>query len=108
MTRSTISVDPMPALRAARKAAVNDNFNAANASHVEQAHLQKRLWAQTLDDRLKPEADLRGITVAELAAIILAKPDTFAARELVRQSIMIQIDAATTPAELAAINGSPA
>ncbi|WP_027578495.1 hypothetical protein [Bradyrhizobium sp. Ai1a-2] len=100
-----INIDPMPAIRAAKKEAVNANFNAANASHVEQAHMQKRLWAQAQDQRLKPEADLRGITVADLAAIILAKPDTFAERELQRQKIMLQIEAATTPAELDAVNG---
>lgn len=95
-----LSIDPMPALRAARKDKVNAAFNSTAQSHVAQAHAQKRLWATTNDPALQPEADLRGITVAELAAIILAKPDTFADRELQRQKIMMRVDAATTPQEL--------
>jgi hypothetical protein len=93
----------MPALRAARRAKVNEAFNSTAQSHVAQAHAQKRLWAMTNDPALQPEADLRGITVAELSALILAKPDTFAERELRRQQIMMAIDAARTPAELDAI-----
>lgn len=95
-----ISIDPMPALRAARKEKVNAAFNMSAQSHVAQAHAQKRVWAMTNDPALQPEADLRGITVAELSAIILAKPDAFADRELQRQRIMLAIDAARTPAEL--------
>lgn len=96
-------IDPMPALRQARKDAVNAAFNAMSQSHVVQAHAQKRAWALVQDERLKPEADLRGISVAELSAIILAKPDAFAARELQRQRIMLAIEAARTPQELDAI-----
>lgn len=105
MTRiSLASLDPMPALRAARKERVNAAFNQLAQSHVALAHAQKRLWATTQDERLRPEADLRGVSVAELAALILAKPDTFAERELHRQSIMLAIDAAMTPQELDAIS----
>lgn len=95
-----LTIDPMPALRAARKDRVNAAFNSGAQSHVTQAHAQKRLWAATQDPALQPEADMRGITVAELAATILSKPDTFADRELQRQRIMLAIDAAKTPAEL--------
>lgn len=98
-----LTIDPMPALRASRKERVNANFNSLANMHVEQAHAQKRLWAATQDDRLKPEADLRGITVAELSAMILAKPDVVAERELRRQRIMMAIEAAKTPAELDSI-----
>lgn len=95
-----LCIDPMPTLRQARKDKVNAAFNSLAGSHIAQAHAQKRLWATTQDERLRPEADLRGITVAELSALILAKPDTFAERELERQRIMLAIDAAKTPAEL--------
>lgn len=95
-----LTIDPMPALRAARKVQVNAAFDQMAQAHVSQAHAQKRLLAATQDERLKPEADMRGITVAELSAIILAKPDDFAERELHRQKIMMAIEGAKTPAEL--------
>src|SRR5690349_16981201 len=91
--------------RAALKAEVNAAFDATARSHVALAHAQKRAWAEAQDARLKPEADLRGISVAELAALILSKPDSVAERELQRQRIMMNIDAATTSAELDAIKG---
>lgn len=95
-----LMIDPMPAKRQARKDKVNAAFNALAASHVAQAHAAKRRWAETLDERLKPEADLRGITLEELAALILSKPDVFAERELERQKIMMAIEATQTPDEL--------
>src|SRR5262245_5508868 len=93
-------IDPMPAARQARKDAVNASFDRAAQSHVAQAHAMKRLWAEAQDARLKPEADLRGISVSELSAMILAKPDAFAERELRRQQIMLAIEAAQTLQEL--------
>lgn len=98
--------DPMPGLRLAKKEKVNSGFAAIAARnlHVEQAHAQKLTWAATNDAKLKPEADLRYITVEQLASLILSKSeDAPAARELQRQKIMMQIDKATTPAELDAI-----
>ena len=98
-------LDPMPLLRQAKKDRVNAGFNdvAASAAHVEQAHAQKREWASARDPRLQAEADLRGMTLDELAALILTKPDELAAREALRIAIMVKIDKATTPAELEAI-----
>ena len=93
-------LDPMPAARKARKDKVNAAFDTGAQAHIAQAHAIKRAWAETQDERLRPEADLRGVTVAELAALILSKPDTFAARELHRQRIMLAIEAAQTPDEL--------
>lgn len=95
-----ISVDPMPAARQTRKDRVNAAFDSQAQSHVSQAHAQKRAWAATEDDRLKPEADLRGITVAELSTLILSKPDLLAERELRRQKIMLAIESAQTPVEI--------
>jgi hypothetical protein len=104
---ATIKIDPMVTLRAKRKEAVNRNFATLANAHVDQAHALKKQWATSDLDRLQDEATLRGITKEQLAEIILTKSDAVAARELERQKIMIQIDAATTPAELAAINGNP-
>lgn len=100
-----LSVDPMPALRAARKERINAAFNAAAAhtAHLDQAYAQKREWAKAQDARLTPEAELRGITVAELSDLILSKSDTLAERELRRQSILAKIEKAKTPAELESI-----
>ena len=44
------------------------------------------------------------MTLDELAALILTKPDELAAREALRIAIMVKIDKATTPAELEAIS----
>jgi hypothetical protein len=105
MTRVSVTIDPMPALREAKKERVNAAFNewAASTAHVDQAHAQKREWAKARDPRLQAEADLRGMTLDDLAALILSKPDELAAREAKRIAIMVKIDKATTPAELEAI-----
>jgi hypothetical protein len=107
-TRVTISAadfDPMPPLRQAALDRIDDAFNAEGArlAHVEQAHAQKRIWAATSDARLKPEADLRGMTVEALAADILTKPDELAAREARRIALKLRVRAAATPQELDAI-----
>ena len=106
MTRVSIAgLDPMPALREALMERIDAAFNAEGArfSHVERAHAEKRKWAEVNDVRLKPEADLRGISVADLAALILTKPDELAVREARRMEIKQRIRAATTPQELDAI-----
>jgi hypothetical protein len=99
------AIDPMPALRQARKDRIDEIFNldAARVAHLEAAHAQKRFWALSKDPRLKAEADLRGKTIDELAAEILEKPDELAERELKRVAIKLRIDAAKTPQELDAI-----
>lgn len=100
-----ISFDPMPALRQGRKDKVNANFNTIGAmnAHLDQAYKQKRDWAMVNSDKLSPEAELRGITVAALSQLILSKPDVTATREMQRQQIMKRIDDAQSPAELDAI-----
>jgi hypothetical protein len=107
MTRVSIaSLDPMPALRQALMDRIDAGFNAEGArlSHVERAHAEKRRWAEANDVRLKPEADLRGISVADLSALILSKPDELAEREARRMQIKQRIRDATTPQELDAIS----
>lgn len=95
----------MPAMRATKIDQVNAACNdmALQNAHRDVAHAQKRQWAATNDARLQPEADLRGLTVEELAALILSKPDEPAARELRRQTKLAAIAASKTPAELDAI-----
>lgn len=102
---TAMRLDYMSKRRAELKAAVNAAFNTTAQSHVAMAHAQKRAWAETQDARLQAEADLRGISIADFAALILSNPDTVAERELQRQRIMMHIDAATTSAELDAIKG---
>lgn len=105
MTRISIDLDPMPALRQVAAARVDAFFNAqaAQAAHVDAAHAQKRLWAATIDPRLKPEADLRGVTIDRLAADILGRPDDVALRETKRVALKLQIRAAATPQDIDAI-----
>jgi len=52
---------------------------------------------------LKPEADLRGMTVEALSALILTKPDDLAEREAQRVTLKLRIRAAATPQELDSI-----
>jgi hypothetical protein len=98
-------IDPMPMLRQRKVDEVNRQFRmtAADNLHRDQAHAQKRLWAATNDERLKGEADLRGMTVARLSAVILGKPDELAVREASRQVLLARIAACTTPQDLDAI-----
>lgn len=99
--------NPMDALKLAKKDAVNTSFNtfASLNLHTDLAYSQKREWAKTQDERLKSEADLRGVTVEVLSAMILSKPDIRATREYRRQMVMIQIDQAQTPKDLDAVIG---
>ena len=105
MTRLSITLDPMPALRQAAEDRFDAAFNAmaTQVAHVDAAHAQKRLWAATNDPRLKPEADLRGMTVEALSALILTKSDELAEREARRVALKLRIRAAATPQELDAI-----
>jgi len=105
-----ISLDVMTAAIAAKKAKVNANFAtlAAMDLHRDMAHALKLQWARSNTEadrqKLQPEADIRGISTAELREMILAKADdAVAARELRRQEIMARIEAAKTPADLDAI-----
>jgi hypothetical protein len=93
-------IDPLPMAKAARKAAVNEAFNASSTSHLDAAYAQKRIWAEQDREKLRPEADLRGVTVDELAESILSKPDLLAVREMERQRFMKLIDEAKTTDEL--------
>lgn len=100
-------INPLPALKQAKKERVNQNFNSMTADnlHKDLVYTQKREWAKTADARLQPEADIRKITVEELSVLILSKPDNLSARELIRQDVMQQIEDAQTMAELDAVEG---
>lgn len=100
-----ITIDPMPALRAAKIEKINTIFNtmAALNLHRDQAYAQKRAWAVVGDQQLSSEAALRGVTVTALAQLILSKPDIVAERELQRQAVMMMIDRAKTPAGIDAV-----
>ncbi|WP_420132595.1 hypothetical protein [Rhodopseudomonas sp.] len=109
MTRITLTIDPMPAAREQAKRKVDGAFNreAAAAAHLDAAYAVKRDLARRAvagDEAavaaLADEAQLRGISAADLAADIITKPDTLADREARRQALLAQIRAAATPGEL--------
>ena len=115
MTRKTIKLpDPMPALREARKAAVNENFSKIAATNLQRdmAHAAKRIEAQAIvggavaSAEFAAEAELRGITPLELANVVLSKPNEAAQRELRRQQIHALIEAAKTEPELNFVDSS--
>jgi hypothetical protein len=109
-----ISIDPMPAYRDGAAVKVNAHFtNLASLSAMqESAWKRKREIARAVKAgdcagmAIAKEAELRGLTPAQLADLILSKldPMTLAdARELQRQTALLAIDAAKTPAELNSI-----
>jgi hypothetical protein len=109
-----ISLDPFPEQKTAAVAAVNAHFVALGASVAMQEAAWKRkreiACAVKAGDlagmAIAKEAELRGLTAAQLADLILSKPDpaTLAdARELRRQTALLAIDAAKTPSELETI-----
>ena len=103
-----LTIDPMPVLRDHAAYRVNQHFNvlASDNLHREQAHAHKRGEAAAIIAGAAPsaefqaEAELRGITAAELAMLVLAKPNDAAQRELRRQRLLRRIAAIARPAEL--------
>lgn len=111
-----VSLDPFPERKAGAVAAVNAHFASVTAATAmqEAAWTRKRQIAQAvkagdLGSALTQESALRGMTVPALADLILSKSDPASladARELQRQTALLAIDAAKTPAELDAILAS--
>jgi hypothetical protein len=103
-----IVADPMPALRAAAVAKVNERYNylAGQNGHRDQAHFLKRiLAAQIIEGGFVPsefaeEAMLRNVTPLALAQDIVSRPNATAQRELARQTELLAIEAATHPDQL--------
>jgi hypothetical protein len=105
--------DPMPMLRVAAIARVNEHYNrrANELAHIDHAHMRKRHIAAAVmageaindDHPFVLEATDRKLNVTDFAQIIANKPDAIAHRELERQRAIISIEAAATPAELDAI-----
>lgn len=105
MTRGRLNLDPMPALKAAATKAVNEHFNALATANMHRgiAHADKRKAAdagEPYPDWFTAEADLRGLSAPEFAALILSKPDATGQRELQRQTHLLRIDAATVPKDV--------
>lgn len=105
------NLDPMPPLKAAATKAVNEHFNtlATQNAHRSAAHAEKRRVADAgspYPDWFATEADLRGLSVEDFAAVIADKPDATGERELARQTALLRIEAATTPAEIDAVKSS--
>lgn len=108
--------DPMTDRRAAAKAEVNREFAALadREAPLEKVYLRKRQLAQAIldggslpaDHPFAQEALLRGLSPEQFARDIVSKPDAALnadRRELMRQSILIKVDAARTPGEIAEI-----
>lgn len=101
-----LKLNPMPALRAQATAMVNAHFDGMAAGHREAAWRRKRDIATAVQagsgasDAFSEEATLRGISVADLAGIVLSKSNPLDARELWRQKALMKIDRIATPSEL--------
>jgi hypothetical protein len=103
-----ISVDPMPALRVAAVAKVNERYNylATQNIHRDAAHAHKRTVAAAVIAGVAPpiefadEAALRNVSPLALAQDIASRPNEAAQRELARQTEMLAIATATRPDQL--------
>jgi hypothetical protein len=102
-----IDTDPMPVLRIAARDKVDIWFNDVaqrhlhrNAAHVAKRAAAERLLAGETMTALDEEAALRGLSSADLARLILSKPDEILAREACRQRVFAAIAQAATPAAL--------
>lgn len=108
-----ISLDPMPALRAAAEAKVNLYFNmiAAGSAQQDQEHAAKRAVAESVElpeDGSDPKvpawfaeaAAIENRTVREFVLILRSKPNEAAARGNERRRVINAVRTAKTPAEL--------
>lgn len=106
MSRVKLSDDPMPKLRASAVSKINAHFNVQAQPHVDAAHARKREIARAVKAgadapvEFAAEAELRGMTAAALADLILSKSAALDARELRRQEAMFAIEAAKRPTDL--------
>lgn len=104
-----ITMDPMPALRAAATARVNSAFESATSTHRSQAHRRKKEIATAVvaggasTPEFAEEAALRNITVQAFAELIAGKPDPIDQQELKRQKLLLALVNAKTPQDVAAI-----
>lgn len=106
-------LDPLAPVRAGAVSDVNAAFNAAALAdlHRNQAHAWKRETAAAVaagdeldaDHPFAGEAALRGLSLAEFAELILAKPVETDTLELARQRHLLAIETAATPDEVMAI-----
>jgi hypothetical protein len=107
---------PMPLLKVAAIARVNEHFNrrAHELMHIDHAHAGKRRVAAAImagepiseDHPFVQEASLREMNVSDFAQVIVNKPDNIARRELQRQQAIMKIESATTPDDLDAITSN--
>lgn len=106
-----LDLDLTPVARAAAERAINDRYNlfAQQSLHRDAEHKTKRDVAarvQLGEDApaaFAAEADLMGIGVADLAALILSKPDTVLERGLDRRQLILSVRQAPSPDAVAAI-----
>lgn len=105
-----LNLDPMPAIKAAAVKTINEHFSAVSLRDM--AHKWKRdtaasvLAGEVAPDEFAAEAELRGMSVSDFAALVASKPDALAARELARQTALLRIDACRTPTEIDAVKNS--
>lgn len=101
-----ITASPMAALLARAENRVLMHFVQDSITHV---HSRKRAMAeQVLAGAVPSEvfakaAQIEGVTPAALAQLIVSKPDTLMERDNIRRSIVVQLRAATTSAQLESI-----
>jgi hypothetical protein len=108
-----INVDPMPALRLSAAEQVNGHYlpRLGSALVIHSVHERKAAQADgaNASDAFKAEAKLRGMSVKEFSDLVRDKAraeNMLDAIELSRQQKPLTLDAAQTPAEIAAILAS--
>ena len=98
-----VSFDPTIEMRKEAKRRMNVGFNnlAAQNLHTDHAYAHKRAVAKDIKrgseapSHIVQEAALRGISLEDLADLILSKPNIMAERELLRQQMSQRIEQAS-------------
>lgn len=108
-----LRLDPMPALREVAETRANAHFNAvaAGSAQQDQEHKRKREIAQDVlenggqsaPEAFQAEAQLMGMSVEELASVIIGKPDAVLERGLQRRTLILSIRSAKDPAHISAL-----
>lgn len=116
MTRVKLCADPMPNARIVASAKINAHFSrlAEDTAAIDRVHARKRKIAVAVKaghnapETFMAEAKLRGLSADAFADLILNKPRVTAegdARELERQRLLLEIEAAKSPASIDTILG---
>ena len=103
-----ITIDPMPALRQGAENKINEHFSrlASLSVQQEQEHSIKRAEAQRVATGQQASVEfagaaaLEGLSINDLANLVLGKPDEVMTRANTRRTLILAVRKTTVPSEL--------